>query len=284
MGLGWLGSALGSVASGIFGMASAHQQQDAAAAMSKQQHEWNVEDYQHRYQWAVQDMRRAGLNPILAATNGISGSINGTSAPSMAMAPTPDFAASINSAFARDVSKKGLEIEQQNANTAQYKAETERMGMENEAKNLESQVSYRDIQIRLAEEMQKFDMDIKKQSFDRDTKIAFARLDAEIAHWQRQDMNGASMAAAAFSSAAAQQALAATAEANGISERELKEAERILTEQKGLTEEQRTLREVWRNSEMYRGSESATGFVSSILSLASMARGAKGAIESGISD
>lgn len=36
--------------------------------------------YKHRYQWAVEDMRKAGLNPILAATSGISGSFGGASA------------------------------------------------------------------------------------------------------------------------------------------------------------------------------------------------------------
>lgn len=36
--------------------------------------------YKHRYQWAVDDMRQAGLNPILAATSGIGGSFSGASA------------------------------------------------------------------------------------------------------------------------------------------------------------------------------------------------------------
>lgn len=36
--------------------------------------------YKHRYQWAVEDMRAAGLNPILAATSGIGGSFSGASA------------------------------------------------------------------------------------------------------------------------------------------------------------------------------------------------------------
>lgn len=36
--------------------------------------------YKHRYQWAVEDMRKAGLNPILAATSGIGGSFSGASA------------------------------------------------------------------------------------------------------------------------------------------------------------------------------------------------------------
>lgn len=39
----------------------------------------NVQNYSKRYQLAVQDMKAAGLNPILAATSGIGGNINGVS-------------------------------------------------------------------------------------------------------------------------------------------------------------------------------------------------------------
>ncbi len=39
----------------------------------------NVANYSRRYQLAVQDMKAAGLNPILAATSGIGGNIQGVS-------------------------------------------------------------------------------------------------------------------------------------------------------------------------------------------------------------
>lgn len=39
----------------------------------------NVQNYSRRYQLAVHDMKAAGLNPILAATSGIGGNINGVS-------------------------------------------------------------------------------------------------------------------------------------------------------------------------------------------------------------
>lgn len=39
----------------------------------------NVRNYAQRYQIAFQDMKAAGLNPILAATSGIGGNINGVS-------------------------------------------------------------------------------------------------------------------------------------------------------------------------------------------------------------
>lgn len=278
----FLGGVLGAIAGGFINSAfandSANRQADRNQALMEKQNEMNVENYKNRYQWQVEDMRKAGLNPILSSNLGAgsvgSAGLAGVSMPSSG-GGAGDVGASINTALARDLTRKSVAIEQQNANTAEYRAETERVGVENEAKNLESQVKFRDTQIQLMSDMQAFEMDLKKQSFDRDTKIAFQRLDAEIEHWKRQDMNGAAMAGAAFASAAAQQALAATAEANGIAERDLKEAQRILTQQEGLTEHERTIREAWRNSDMYRTSESATGLISSILSVASMASGVR---------
>ena len=72
--MSWLSNTLGSVAGSIFGSAVQNHYNSANAAQANQ---WNVENYKHRYQWSVEDMRNAGLNPILAATNGIGGSISG---------------------------------------------------------------------------------------------------------------------------------------------------------------------------------------------------------------
>lgn len=66
-------SALGGIVGGaLSNSASRHAMQAQIAA--------NRYDYQHRYQWAMQDMQAAGLNPILAATQGIAGTVNGASA------------------------------------------------------------------------------------------------------------------------------------------------------------------------------------------------------------
>lgn len=78
--MSWLTDTLGSVAGSVFGAAVDYGFNSAGA---DQQNEWNVENYKHRYQWATEDMRKAGLNPILAATNGIGGSIAGSSAASI---------------------------------------------------------------------------------------------------------------------------------------------------------------------------------------------------------
>lgn len=78
--MSWLTDTLTSVGGSFLGSAFDYGFNSAGAA---KQNAYNVENYKHRYQWAVQDMREAGLNPILAATNGIGGSIAGSSAASI---------------------------------------------------------------------------------------------------------------------------------------------------------------------------------------------------------
>ena len=92
--MSWLSNTLGSVAGSVLGSAVQNHYNSANAA---QANAWNVENYKHRYQWAVEDMRKAGLNPVLAATNGIGGSISGASAASVGMS---DIGSTMNSAKA----------------------------------------------------------------------------------------------------------------------------------------------------------------------------------------
>lgn len=98
--MSWLSNTLGSVAGSVFGSAVQNHYNSANAA---QANAWNVENYKHRYQWAVDDMRAAGLNPILAATNGIGGSISGASAASVGMS---DIGSTMNSARAADAAER----------------------------------------------------------------------------------------------------------------------------------------------------------------------------------
>lgn len=90
--MSWLSNTLGSIAGSVLGSAVQNHYNSANA---EQANAWNVENYKHRYQWAVDDMRAAGLNPILAATNGIGGSISGASAASVGMS---DIGSTMNSA------------------------------------------------------------------------------------------------------------------------------------------------------------------------------------------
>lgn len=98
--MSWLSNTLGSVAGSVLGSAVQNHYNSANAA---QANAWNVTNYKHRYQWAVDDMRAAGLNPILAATNGIGGSISGASAASVGMS---DIGSTMNSARAASAAER----------------------------------------------------------------------------------------------------------------------------------------------------------------------------------
>lgn len=98
--MSWLSNTLGSIAGSLLGSATQNHYNSANA---EQQNAWNVENYKHRYQWAVDDMRAAGLNPVLAATNGIGGSISGASAASVGMS---DIGSTMNSARAAGAAER----------------------------------------------------------------------------------------------------------------------------------------------------------------------------------
>ena len=76
----FLGSAAGAVAGGISSIIGGALSNSAARHAATVANQRNIYNYQHRYQWAMDDMQKAGLNPMLAATQGIGSSINGASA------------------------------------------------------------------------------------------------------------------------------------------------------------------------------------------------------------
>lgn len=78
--MSFLGSALGAVTGGVSSIIGGALSNSAARHAATVANQRNVYNYQHRYQWAMQDMQNAGLNPMLAATQGIGGSVNGASA------------------------------------------------------------------------------------------------------------------------------------------------------------------------------------------------------------
>lgn len=66
----------------------------------------NVDFYKNRYRWMMEDMKRAGLNPILAAASGMSTSMSPQASPAtgfQARSPYGTFASS-----ARDIAQSGL--------------------------------------------------------------------------------------------------------------------------------------------------------------------------------
>lgn len=69
-----VGAAIGGGASLIGGSMA----NSAAAAASDKQMAFQKESAQHSYQWATDDMRKAGINPILAYKQGGSGTLSGS--------------------------------------------------------------------------------------------------------------------------------------------------------------------------------------------------------------
>ena len=74
MGLDWASSVLG-FAGDMFGSMFGN---DATAEMQQANIDFMREQLQNKHQWEVKDLRKAGLNPILSATNGSSAASAGS--------------------------------------------------------------------------------------------------------------------------------------------------------------------------------------------------------------
>lgn len=79
--MSFLGSALGGVIGAVGNFLGTKQQQNYNRSNMDHANDQNTYNYQHRYQWTMDDLKESGLNPILAATQGgLAGSVNGASA------------------------------------------------------------------------------------------------------------------------------------------------------------------------------------------------------------
>ena len=111
--LGSLGGAALSLGSN---MASAFQAQSASRHMTSTQNRRAQYMYKNRYKWTMEDMKRSGLNPILAATGGF----NVGSGPQIASAQ------SFQAPASQSLSSTALDF----AKTEQSGAETEKIAEE----------------------------------------------------------------------------------------------------------------------------------------------------------
>lgn len=118
-----VGSVAGSAVSGIFNSREAEKNRDFQEEMSNTS-----------YQRAVQDMRAAGINPILAAKLG------GASTPAGALAKWPDFGTSVNSAISATAAETTAE-------TAQEKAEVEKEKLKEDVKLSQKQQEVLDVEL-----------------------------------------------------------------------------------------------------------------------------------------
>lgn len=249
-------SFLGDIAGAVIGAGSsiwgANQSNSAAFEMQANSINAQRESMQNRHQWEVEDLRKAGLNPILSATNSAGGSVSGATANVTA----PDISGALNkianSAFAKkqtELLEKELQVKQDNAKANLTNADANQINSQarmieahNDQIKTNSAVEYNNANISYLGAMTNY----TKQKQENETAMnkmqiseiqqritnSVQELAAKIVYLQKTGDAALMSASAAQRNAAAQELMAQVAQQNGISLRQLQGA---LT-QKGLAE------------------------------------------------
>lgn len=237
----WL-SIGGSVLGAVSNLWSANNANDAQMRNIENQMAFNREVMQNRHQWEVQDLRQAGLNPLMSVT-----SPTGTlSAPSAPVAHKADIASSALALGQLQIADKQAEAQLISAKASAKNAETAFKAMENESVNISSQVRAREVQnetswlqVNSMVENAKSQTDLNKAQTVK-TQLENIYLpkmyEANLNEIQQRIANSIlevsakvtlmdRQGRAALTNAAAQTMIANTLEANGVSLRELQSAQ-----------------------------------------------------------
>lgn len=270
---GIIGNVGGALVGGLFGQSSASQQYERQKELMALQHQYQVDDYKHRYQWSIEDMKLAGLNPILAATNGIGGSINGVSAGTASMAPVPDFAAAMSSAFQtssqKDIAKMVNEIQK-------GELELKKLDINSALEKRNNDIKLDNARFDLEKWTAEQNMHLKEVFQDAQIKNMADRLAAEVEHWKAQDMNGAAMASAAMASASASGLMARVQAELGVSRQEMMEAQKAFLAIQSDNAEEALKWQRWLNDHpVTRG---AVGFLGSLFDVVGIGAKLKGGV------
>lgn len=249
------GIGAGKVFSGLLGIgsslfdrnsakASMEQQFQYQKALQQQNIDWEKEQWQNKNQWTVQDMKNAGLNPILAAGN--TGSVGSAPGGAVSIADTRADIAGKISTLQRNSAESKAVLENARANTRN--ADANQRNADSNSRSVDSLVKKNENEI----------------------KVSAANSAAQILSWQNQMKNNDLVSAAmanmynAQGASALEQAAAATrnsfsnsARANAEISKFYKEVERL-----GQVMEYDTPKvyEAKQKGQLYRDAPGFTGF------------------------
>jgi DNA-binding phage protein len=249
-------SFLGDIAGAVIGAGSsiwgANQANSAAFEMQANSINAQRESMQNRHQWEVEDLRKAGLNPILSATNSAGGSISGATANTTG----PDISGALNkianSALMKkqtELLEKDLQVKQDNAkanltnaDASQINAQAKMIEAHNDQLKTNSAIELNSANIgylgamtnytRQKQENETAMNKMQIKEIDQRIVNSIQELAAKVVYLQKTGDAALMSASAAQRNAAAQELMAQVAQQNGISLRQLQGA---LT-QKGLAE------------------------------------------------
>lgn len=234
-------SAVVGVAGSLIG---ARMQNSASSRLMEQSAGYSREGLQNRHQWEVEDLRKAGLNPILSATNSAGGGMN-VGAPAGA---GPDLTKALEQISNSALARKETELAQYKADTDRIKAQADLIRAEQDkartssaielnTQSASNQMQQAKLAVKQTEmldknyELQKIYTMANVKEIDQRIINSVAEVKAKVQYLAdagaaelRKASAAESAAGAAWASAQAQQVIAQVAEQNGISQRQLNEA------------------------------------------------------------
>ena len=198
--MSFLGSALGSVVSGLFGLAGGSMQQQSAMAQLEKQAELQRQNWEYAqknaHQFEVEDLRNAGLNPILSATHsqlaGMSsvGSASGSSAYSNLGS---NISSAITSALENDRKKeeinlksKEVELEKQRVELQQQTTALDLEMKEKQMDKLDNDIRIDNANLELRKALTNADIDVRKKNAFQLSALAYKHIaDSDLSNSEK---------------------------------------------------------------------------------------------------